>query len=348
MRATVLFALLIPFAFGACGDDVSGVVTYPDMSVVPRGEFYNYAAYRVTLPKDGKDFAFDLDGDGKPDNQLGLIVNLLDGAKLDIQLPVDVTIRQGDAVVLFSLQTADNTLKNDVLAALTYYLGQSFKGMSEYTDMGVFVGDGGCTACPDFSGAGTFKVDTNIVPATLTGSIKNGHFASDNPVTTKKPATLRIRLALAEGQTPAEFIINGAHIEFDTALDGNGKPTLTNGRIAGSIKNEDVQKNIVPAIAVLLTDNIKRFPNVDSTNTIRNLFDKGMCSNPDGTKANAGDDKIETCEVANSGLIKVVLGPDVAIYDKNGNYAPDKTKASPDSISVGLAFEAIQGAFARP
>ena len=320
--ASLLPALLL--GVPACGEDAAAPVTNPDFSVGPHGEFVEFASNRVVLPNKDKDpgnyYAIDLNGDGKADNQLGLIVSLLDGQMLDIQFPVDVTFQQGDAVALWTLQTIDPALKNDSVATLGYYLGKPFGGMIERTDYGAYVLDGGCAMCPDFTGSGQFMVDTDVRPAQLIGTLKNGHFASDNPVTTRNPATITMRLSLGAGQPPADFIINGAHFEFDTGIDKTyNQPALLNGRIAGSVKNEDVQKHIVPAIATLLTEDVKKYPNSGSTAQIRMLFDKGGCTNPDGTTAKAGDDKIDVCEVASSGLIKVVLAPDVAIYDKNGN-----------------------------
>src|SRR5262249_32875819 len=163
-------------------------------------------------------------------------------------------------------------------------------------------------------------VDTDVHSMQIAGTLKNGHFTSESPVTTRDPTTITLRLSLGAGLAPADFIINGAHFEFDTGSDPDyGKPALLKGRIQGSVKNEDVQNPIAPAIATLLTDDIRNYPKAPSSDTLRTLFDKGNCTNPDGTTAKAGDDKIDTCEVSGNGFIKLVLQPDVAIYDRDGN-----------------------------
>src|SRR4051794_8796544 len=83
-------------AFVACGSDPgttgadAGVseVTAADVS----GNYYNYAVNSITLPTSNKEFAFDLDGDGKQDNQMGNIIGTLKMQGLDAQAGVDDSV----------------------------------------------------------------------------------------------------------------------------------------------------------------------------------------------------------------------------------------------------------------
>ena len=77
-----------------------------------------------------------------------------------------------------------------------------------------------------------------------------------------------------------------------------------------------------------------------STMQILTIFDVGGCGN-----AQAMDCRIDPCEVAENSIIKKVLAPDVQIFDANGNYAPNKQNTTPDSMSVGLGFTAVQASF---
>ena len=43
--------------------------------------------------------------------------------------------------------------------------------------------------------------------------------------------------------------------------------------------------------------------------------------------------------------IQAVFAPDVQIYDANGNYAPNKTNAMKDSLSIGFGFTAVRASF---
>ena len=69
----VLTVSLAPLS--GCGEDTAAP-TNTDMAAGPHGEFHNYATSQILLPTSGTEYAIDLNGDGKVDNQLGLIISL--------------------------------------------------------------------------------------------------------------------------------------------------------------------------------------------------------------------------------------------------------------------------------
>src|SRR5262249_22764517 len=155
------------------------------------------------------------------------------------------------------------------------------------------------------------------------------HFKSNNPVTTTNPAQVSIKLALVGGGDPVTIPINGAHVQFTASATG-----LMEGQLHGSIKKDDVDKNIIPAVAMLLTDQIAKDPTSASAKMIGMLFDTGGCM--DGAvAATANDGKITACEVAGNSIIQNVLASDVQIYT-NGQYAPNAMNKMKDSLSLGL------------
>ncbi len=125
---------------------------------------------------------------------------------------------------------------------------------------------------------------------------------------------------------------------------------LMNGELQGSVKEQDVQTIVVPAIAKLLTETVMQNPGTPTSMQILQLFDVGdgnggTCTNPDGTMGKPGDGIISPCEVAMNNIIQNVLAPDVQIYDANGNYAPNPANTNRDSLSLAVGFKAVAAKF---
>lgn len=326
---------------GGGGDDAgtpSGDVT------TAHGNFTTYAVNKLILPQDNKQFAADLNGDGKVDNQMGNIIGTLATQNLDAQSGVDASLAEGGVVVLLAVQSMDASLKSDSNVGLTFYLGKTFNGMPRTNDAGMAIPDGGCVGCPDFSGMGMFTVDAGQNPVQFFGALSGGKFKSNNPVTTKNPVSVTIKVALIQGAAPIPLVLNGAQAEFTSGTDAaSGKPGLLDGRLRGSIKKTDVDNVIIPAIASLLSSRIQADPNSSSSKQIASIFDTGGCG-----QAKAMDGKIDTCEVATNSIIMAVLAPDIQVYDSNGNYAPNSKNTTKDSLSIAVGWSAVQATFTRP
>src|SRR5207302_3490640 len=108
-------------------------------------------------------------------------------------------------------------------------------------------------------GGGTFK-----------GKIAASKFNSNSPVTTTNPTTLSIQLPLVSGSDPVKLTITGAHIQFTKMGDG-----LMQGQLNGAIKDSDVQTNIIPNVAMLLSTRVAMDPTNSTNKQILSIFDTG-------------------------------------------------------------------------
>ena len=304
---------------GLPGGDADGT---PDLGIP--GTAYRYVLRSLTLPMMRSDFAIDLNGDGRPDNQFGNLMSVFNANNLNPQALMDGAIAMGAGIELFQLLSADPKLQNAVPAELTAY----------------------AAGRPDkFSGA--YPIDLVVPPAAFTGMLHMASFESANPVTTTLPVDLQLRLALIEGAGLLPLSLHGAHLQFQTGTDGTtGAPALLQGQIHGSVKEGEIQTAIIPALAQFFTKKLQANPHPGlGSNPAGSIFDTGGCTNPDGTQAKASDGIIDFCEVAQNSIIKALVSPDVQIYDANGHYAPNKNNVSKDSFSIGVGFTAIRSRF---
>ena len=334
MKRTIFSLVsLIPLTFAACG----GGTDSGDCTATAGTNKAQYVTNAVMVPQQRSDYAIDLNGDGRVDNQLGNIIGALEGQMLHVQDGVNQAVTNGTLIVLMSESSTDAMFQSDSCATAQVQVGQS-------------------VAMPDYSGMGHFTVDSGQQGGTFNGPIKLGKFSSAPPATTTKPVTVSIKLPLVSGADPVTLKVNGAHLQF--TRDSSGK--ITGGQLNGAIKNTDVQADIIPNVAALLTKKIKDDstpPNTLSSGDMQilSIFDNGgkanaacaagTCQNPDGTCAVKGDNIISVCEVSTAGLIQNVLAPDVQMFDASGAYAPNKDNTTKDSLSLGLAFTAVGATF---
>jgi hypothetical protein len=291
-----------------------------------------YVLNSLTLPMQRSDYAIDLNGDGRSDNQLGNIDGALSAQNFDIQTAESASIAAGNPIYLIELRTVDATGANDPAATVKVSRGLTANG-----------------GTPDFGGMGSYTIDATVPASTFSGALANHRYGSESPVTTHAPVTLAFRFAFFGA--PIEIALNGAHIQFVTGTDmASGAPGLINGEIQGSIKESDVQNVLIPQIATLLNARIAANPTSPTSMMLLQLFDTGngaggTCTSADGTVGTPGDGLIAPCEVAMNNIIQNVLAPDVQIYDANGNYAPNSQNTMRDSLSVGVAFTAVRATF---
>jgi hypothetical protein len=269
-------------------------------------------ATSLTLPGDRNMFAMDVNGDGKPDNQLGTIMAALAAHQLDLQPVFDGALQSGRLVVELEQLGADldNASCSDVVLP--------------------------------FGGADAGH---------LKGTVSNGHFNSNSPATAtaNTEAHLTLSLSLVDGAAPIEIPIHGGHVQFARA---NGQ--LMNGQLNGVVASSDVQGSVLASIAQALTksydprwaalfdDGGQQQPGdgcVDASGA--STCRSHAAGAPDfGECAHANDGLIATCELATNAWLAPTLVPDVQMFD-SGTYRPSAANTARDSLSLGLAFTAV-------
>jgi hypothetical protein len=322
------------------GIDLTGVTFGPDLALTYSGDsgmcspsgmtHAKRVINQLTLPQQRADFAIDLNGDGRTDNQIGNIVAALSSQGVNPQTGTDAAIASGSDIMLLDVESGDATFTNDSCTSTTYYNGVNM-------------------ASPDFSGAGTFTIDNSIPSTFFSGPLAASRFSSTPlPPAQTVPERLSIQLLLFGS---ARVTLWGAHIQW--LYSG---PNLTAGQIHGAITFNDVEYVLVPTLAANLNQQIQSAPNSANSKQIEALFDTGgspdpnfgacgvYCKGEDGQCGVPNDAVIQVCEVATNGIIKTILAPDVQMF-QNGVYAPNPANTFKDSLSVGLGFTAVPASF---
>lgn len=320
-----------PYDFAVPADLRPGPDMARQMACAPAGGALRaqYVWNAVLVPLQRSQYALDLNGDGRADNQFGNIYGALAGQNLDVQNDATQAVNSGQSLTLIDAHaddfSADACAASDVEAAAPM-------------------------TSPDFSGAGHFTVDAAALPGHFAGTFAAGTFSSlPLPESAATPVIMTLKLPLLGAIIGVPLV--GAHVQYTRAADG----TVTGGQLNGAIRNSDVQNILIPALAASLTAQVQVTPLDARAMELLFLFDNGgkadascsagTCKNPDGTCAIAHDNKIDVCEVATSGLITNVLAPDVQMFDASGNYHPSRDNTNKDSLSIGLGFSAVPAAF---
>jgi hypothetical protein len=310
------------------GPDLS-IVTQPPCTPAGGSMHAQYVWNDALLPMQRSDYAIDLNGDGRVDDQLGNICGAIAGQNLPLQAQATQSVTSGQSLALFDEHADD--LTNDDCAASDVVPATP-------------------TASPDFSGSGQFNVDATATVGHFAGPIVAGQFSSlPPPAVAAAPVTVTVKLPLLGANTPLEVV--GARVQYTRGADGR----ITGGQLNGAIRNSDVQGKLIPGLAASLTAQVQTIPLSETAMQILSIFDNGgkfdpscaagTCKNPDGSCAVKGDRVISVCEVATAGLIQNVLAPDVQMFDAAGNYHPSPANDHKDSLSIGLGFTAVPATF---
>src|SRR5262245_21431338 len=79
-------------------------------AVTPEGEHYHYVTNKVFVPAtttQAREFGLDLNDNGQPDNQLGMVLSTLASMGFDIQATLDTAVAEGSVILLADFQTKD-------------------------------------------------------------------------------------------------------------------------------------------------------------------------------------------------------------------------------------------------
>ena len=192
---------------------------------------YQYVTDGVIVPTTtqmARDLAFDVDGDGTTDNQIGVVISLLD---LQLQPYVDDYVNGGELLLLHSVFASN---LEDGGATWRLYLGED-------------------VPAPDFGGTGWFPID----PESPRDAVLKGSISGRRLHVSARQMPLYFRLGA--GQPMLALHPFQAHIEATMYDDG-----CIDGKIGGANTSWEVNEQIIPAIAHLIgtsADNLR-------TNTI--------------------------------------------------------------------------------
>ena len=118
MRRLWLFSLV---ALCACGP-----ARYKDVTGPFTGVTYRFAVDQLLLPMQRSDYADDLNGDGRPDDQLGNVAGALAG-QMDLTHAGDDMLASGALAPVLEITTDDPTLRNDPTVGVRF-LGRDGEG----------------------------------------------------------------------------------------------------------------------------------------------------------------------------------------------------------------------------
>lgn len=154
--------------------------------------------------------------------------------------------------------------------------------------------------------------------------------------------------------------LRGAHVEGTLAMEG-GILKIKNGVIHGVLAQKDIDGQIVPLVANLLTDLIHKDTKMgvpgDTAKAIIGLFEqKTGAASKAKCMANAADccgftgmAHPDTCKIVaqevKDSSIGGVLSPDVQVLDDQGNWKPVPGGKMLNGMSVGLGFTSVKASF---
>ena len=308
-------------ACGGGGDD-------DGTTIDPTGTDHTYVAATLNLPENAAEaMMLGLDIDGKAndgvDNQLGMVLGSIGALApdLDLQMAVDEQIAQGDIILLANVKAKDLTNASGV--GFYVYLGEN-PNPPACTDANDMVCGRHLTGTASFSIAASSPTDAAIGGRIIAGKFTGG------------PGTVNLQIALSGG-VPIDLPLQRARAEL-TSISATG---WTSGKIGGAISQEDINTEVVPAIA----------------DTVRTSFDETCATNTQGgTMANmcmctAGEtgetlrglfDKTPyDCNITDEEVQMVVSGfltPDI---DLDGN-------GTNDALSLGIGVTGVGGTFTPP
>jgi hypothetical protein len=172
-----------------------------------------------TTATEAREQGFDIDGDsvGRPDNQIGAIVALLD---LDLQTYVDDFMNDGNLILLHSIETV---------------------GLEQVSTAGwhMFLGDD--TPNPDFSGAGAFAVSLESPrDVRLSGRIEHGFLHVEAE---------QMELTFRLGPGEPFLTLHPLKVKIEATLTPEG---CTQAKIGGAISAWEVNDQVIPAVASIV------------------------------------------------------------------------------------------------
>ena len=308
----LLFAL--PFVVACSGGD-EGVTP-------PSGPHFGYVSKKANVPTNNnqaREFGLDLNDDGNPDNQLGMVLGTLAGQGFEVQQTIDEAVAQGDIILLLDLQSPNFTSTTG--AGIAIKLGDN-PTPAACTDP---ANPTDATCSKHLDGNGTFEIASGSPEnAGVSGKIAGGVF-------TGGPGNISLQIALG-GTDPIQLDLIGARVKA-TSLSESAIASVI---LAGALTQNDLDTKVIPAVHAQLAPLIMR----DCTGTappepcgcVANSTGKTVLGLFDTTPK---DCTVTIEEIKTNSLIQSLLAPDVEI---------DGVEA----LSLGIKVEAVKANFPLP
>jgi hypothetical protein len=256
------------------------------------GMHYHYVLDSLTWPTSttqARDDAFDLNGDGTVDNQLGMVTATFASQGLDTQNPQDQAIARGTVLMLADVQADDLTFASG--AGYTMYVGTN-------PNPAPCNGSGDTVCGHHLAGTGTFDAAATPRDAQLIGPITGGQL-------TAGPGHLSLQMTILSG-APVTITLLAAHAKLAPTVNG------ISGILGGAIAMTDFHDKIYPAMQTGFATVIAR----DCTG--QNPPGCGCLNGSDGSNLVQLFDTNHDCavsepEIENNSLIMALFAPDVTV-----------------------------------
>src|SRR6478736_6723966 len=247
---------------------------------------HGYVSSTLVLPastNEAKTLARDINGDGHPDNALGSLFVAFATNGLDLRTATQSDVTGGELLMLGSLRTVSFVKDNKATWQVLY---------------------GAATPSPNFSGAGSFRVDpTALRSARLAAQISKHHV-------TTVAGTIPVKIDFGGGITT--FMLRSGKIFATCSVSA-----CTKGRVTGVVTKGDVTNVLIPQLAnqfslILMRDcpgpAFTSCADGSTGKILEGLFDTNK------------DLVITTTELLQNPLLQALLAPDI---DTNHDHKAD-------------------------
>jgi len=277
---------------------------------------HHYIMDKQVVPlfqQQAKDLGLDIDGDNQPDNQLGAVAATLAGQGFDIDGTAKGTVDRGATLMLVELGSDGFTAGR---ATFTLFTGANPQPPA--------CNGGGDTVCRrHLDGNGAFDVAaTSAHDTPLAGTLAGGELLTERD----DAARLHLQVSLGTAD-PVTLTLLGARAKISGASDAK----VTNGIVGGGVPKTDIDTFLLPAWQKTVDARVKQActgtpptcgcPANSQEKTLHDLFDTAP-----------NDCTISLFEIQNNSLVQSLLAPDLTIEGQQ-------------SVSLGIGFTAIRGAF---
>ncbi len=318
-RLSTIAILLLSSGLPGCAteEEIDHCEPREGIAVDPAGTSYRYVVSAIEIPANAsraRELGMNLDEDERDyrDNQLGSVFGAINSlSEYDLSSEANALVASGEILQLVDLQTL---------------------GLEEATGVGVQVALGvdlDDNPANNHSGSEPLDLDSSVEAGNISGTIADGQLVVELGTAP---------LALTFPGFGERFIFQLTSARMEATVTENGLI----GRIGGAVSLEDVDNNLVPALAegfrrAIATDCPEDLCAEDSFGELLvAVFDASVPK----------DYVITAQELRDNSLFGALFAPSLDLYDADGNYAPGCDSVD-ESLSLSVGFAAVRADFAR-